>query len=38
MAKWVMAALKRHDISPDAFTEKNPLRPFLVMPDSNQVQ
>jgi|SRR5271166_76110 len=38
MYKWAVGAMKRHDISADSFTNKNPLHWRVVLPDSDQVQ
>jgi hypothetical protein len=38
MHQWLQAAMKRHDMSPDLFTEKNPFYGRVVMPGSKQVQ
>lgn len=38
MHKWVLGAMKRHEISSDCFTDKNPLRVNLVLPGPGQVQ
>jgi hypothetical protein len=38
MHKWVAGAMRRHNISVDSFTEKNPLRVRFVLPDSDQIQ
>lgn len=38
MHVWVLGAMRRHNLHADAFTNKNPLRAHLVLPDSDHVQ